>query len=134
MAGTFLVVTSSHPLFIIKHVVLDCRVKAIESERKDDDTQWLTYWTVYSAFSIVEFFSDIFLSWFPLYFLFKVGSVFNYFNSIVLEIRYSQHRCKQSYVLCIPKISCRLHFLLHTANPQISPHLRNNFANKPPLE
>jgi len=46
-------------------------VKAIESERKDDDTQWLTYWTVYSAFSIVEFFSDIFLSWFPLYFLFK---------------------------------------------------------------
>eukprot|EP00794_Sanderia_malayensis_P009758 gene9758-10757_t len=46
-------------------------VKAIESERKDDDTQWLTYWTVYSAFTIVEFFSDIFLSWFPLYFLFK---------------------------------------------------------------
>ncbi|XP_065059574.1 receptor expression-enhancing protein 5-like [Rhopilema esculentum] len=46
-------------------------VKAIESERKDDDTQWLTYWTVYSTFSIIEYFSDIFLSWFPLYFLFK---------------------------------------------------------------
>lgn len=46
-------------------------VKAVESDRKDDDTQWLTYWVVYSAFSIVEFFSDIFLSWFPLYFLFK---------------------------------------------------------------
>lgn len=46
-------------------------VKAIESSQKEDDTQWLTYWVVYSAFSIVEFFSDIFLSWFPLYFLFK---------------------------------------------------------------
>jgi len=46
-------------------------VKAIESSDKDDDTQWLTYWVVYSSFSIGEFFSDIFLSWFPLYFLFK---------------------------------------------------------------
>jgi len=46
-------------------------VKAIESTQKEDDTQWLTYWVVYSAFTIVEFFSDIFLSWFPLYFLFK---------------------------------------------------------------
>jgi receptor expression-enhancing protein 5/6 len=46
-------------------------VKAIESSEKDDDTQWLTYWVVYSGFSIAEFFSDIFLSWFPLYFLFK---------------------------------------------------------------
>lgn len=46
-------------------------VKAIESTQKEDDTQWLTYWVVYSAFTIGEFFSDIFLSWFPLYFLFK---------------------------------------------------------------
>jgi len=46
-------------------------VKAIESTNKDDDTQWLTYWVVYAAFSIAEFFSDIFLGWFPLYFLFK---------------------------------------------------------------
>ena len=46
-------------------------VKAVESANKDDDTQWLTYWVVYAAFSIVEYFSDIFLSWFPLYFLLK---------------------------------------------------------------
>lgn len=46
-------------------------VKAIESSNKEDDTQWLTYWVVYAVFGIVEFFSDIFLSWFPLYFLFK---------------------------------------------------------------
>jgi len=46
-------------------------VKAIESTEKDDDTQWLTYWVVYAGFSIVEYFSDVFLGWFPLYFLFK---------------------------------------------------------------
>ncbi|XP_070543532.1 receptor expression-enhancing protein 5-like isoform X2 [Ptychodera flava] len=50
-----------------------CSVKAIESESKDDDTQWLTYWVVYSAFSLAEFFSDIFLSWFPFYYLAKLA-------------------------------------------------------------
>ncbi|XP_072167248.1 receptor expression-enhancing protein 5-like isoform X2 [Diadema setosum] len=50
-----------------------CSVKAIESVQKDDDTQWLTYWVVYSAFSLVEFFSDIFLSWFPFYYLAKMA-------------------------------------------------------------
>ncbi len=47
-------------------------VRAIESDKKDDDTKWLTYWTVFAFFSIVEFFSDILLSWFPLYWLAKV--------------------------------------------------------------
>jgi len=46
-------------------------IKAIESTNKDDDTQWLTYWVVFSAFSIVEFFSDIILYWFPLYWFIK---------------------------------------------------------------
>lgn len=45
--------------------------KAIDSEETDDDTQWLTYWVVYAAFGIVEFFTDILLSWFPFYFLGK---------------------------------------------------------------
>ncbi|XP_009997104.1 PREDICTED: receptor expression-enhancing protein 5 [Chaetura pelagica] len=49
------------------------RIKAIESPNKDDDTQWLTYWVVYGVFSIVEFFSDIFLSWFPFYYMIKCG-------------------------------------------------------------
>ncbi|XP_076604019.1 receptor expression-enhancing protein 5 [Chaetodon auriga] len=43
-------------------------IKAIESNVKEDDTQWLTYWVVYGLFSIVEAFSDIFLSWFPFYY------------------------------------------------------------------
>lgn len=47
-------------------------VKAIESSKKEDDTKWLTYWVVFAFLSTIEFFSDIFLSWFPLYWLGKV--------------------------------------------------------------
>nr|KAF6490803.1 receptor accessory protein 5 [Molossus molossus] len=48
-------------------------IKAIESPNKEDDTQWLTYWVVYGVFSIAEFFSDIFLSWVPFYYMLKCG-------------------------------------------------------------
>ncbi|MEE6487613.1 hypothetical protein FKM82_014956 [Ascaphus truei] len=47
------------------------RIKAIESADKKDDTIWLTYWVVYGVFSVVEFFSDLFLFWFPFYYLGK---------------------------------------------------------------
>nr|XP_046157357.1 receptor expression-enhancing protein 6-like isoform X2 [Oncorhynchus gorbuscha] len=46
-------------------------IKAIESTNKEDDTKWLTYWVVYGIFSLAEFFSDIFLYWFPFYYAFK---------------------------------------------------------------
>ncbi|KAI7795550.1 putative receptor expression-enhancing protein 6 [Triplophysa rosa] len=46
-------------------------IKAVESPDKEDDTKWLTYWVVYSFFSVGEFFSDIFLYWFPLYYVCK---------------------------------------------------------------
>ncbi|XP_072592678.1 receptor expression-enhancing protein 5 isoform X2 [Vulpes vulpes] len=46
-------------------------IKAIESPNKEDDTQWLTYWVVYGVFSIAEFFSDLFLSWVPFYYMLK---------------------------------------------------------------
>ncbi|KAF3702431.1 Receptor expression-enhancing protein 5 Polyposis locus protein 1 -like protein [Channa argus] len=46
-------------------------IKAIESATKEDDTKWLTYWVVYGVFSVAEFFADIFLSWFPLYYIGK---------------------------------------------------------------
>ncbi|KAJ8342006.1 hypothetical protein SKAU_G00319340 [Synaphobranchus kaupii] len=46
-------------------------IKAIESSNKEDDTKWLTYWVVYGVFSVVEFFSDIFLYWFPFYYIAK---------------------------------------------------------------
>ncbi|XP_028833106.1 receptor expression-enhancing protein 5 [Denticeps clupeoides] len=46
-------------------------IKAIESNNKEDDTKWLTYWVVYGIFSVAEFFSDIFLFWFPFYYVGK---------------------------------------------------------------
>jgi len=46
--------------------------RAIESTKKEDDTQWLTYWVVFAAFSVAEFFSDIIFGWFPLYWLAKI--------------------------------------------------------------
>lgn len=49
------------------------RCKAIDSEDKDDDTQWLTYWVVFAFFSVIEFFTDTVLSWMPFYFLLKVA-------------------------------------------------------------
>uniref|UniRef100_A0A914D5R9 Receptor expression-enhancing protein n=1 Tax=Acrobeloides nanus TaxID=290746 RepID=A0A914D5R9_9BILA len=46
-------------------------IKAIETAHKEDDTQWLTYWVVFALFSVVEFFSDVFVRYFPLYWLVK---------------------------------------------------------------
>ena len=47
--------------------------QALESNDKDDDSKWLTYWVVYGFFSVAEFFADLILSWFPFYFIAKVS-------------------------------------------------------------
>ena len=51
-----------------------CSMKAIETKQKDDDTKWLTYWVVFAVFTIVEYFSDTIVGWFPVYWLAKVYS------------------------------------------------------------
>ena len=50
-----------------------CSMKALESPSKDDDTKWLTYWVTFAVFTIIEFFSDYIVGWFPVYWLFKVN-------------------------------------------------------------
>lgn len=47
-------------------------IHAIETKQKDDDTKWLTYWVVFAIFSLMEFFADLIVGWFPLYWLIKV--------------------------------------------------------------
>lgn len=47
--------------------------KALKSEKKSDDTQWLTYWVVYSFFIVFEGFSDVLMSWIPLYYIAKIA-------------------------------------------------------------
>ena len=48
-------------------------LKAIKSESKDDDTEWLIYWTVFAAFSLVDFAAEVILSWFPVYWVAKLA-------------------------------------------------------------
>lgn len=50
--------------------------KALKSEDKEDDTQWLTYWVVYSFFIVTESFTDILISWIPLYYIAKIGFLY----------------------------------------------------------
>eukprot|EP00124_Ichthyophonus_hoferi_P000603 Ihof_evm14s23 gene=Ihof_evmTU14s23 len=52
-----------------------CSIKAIESPSAADDKQWLTYWTVFSLFNIIEFFSDVVLYWLPFYYYLKIASI-----------------------------------------------------------
>jgi len=47
--------------------------KAINSDRKDDDSQWLTYWVVFAFFSLIESFADVFLFWIPMYHFLKMA-------------------------------------------------------------
>jgi hypothetical protein len=60
------------PPISLTPLIFCLRIKAIESKEKDDDTKWLTYWVTYAFFSLLEFFSDIFLFWIPFYNLSKV--------------------------------------------------------------
>lgn len=47
-------------------------VRAIESDGTDDDTQWLTYWLVFSLFKLFEGIADSLLMYIPFYFLLKI--------------------------------------------------------------
>lgn len=49
--------------------------KALKSEGKGDDTQWLTYWVVFGAFIVIEDFTDAIFErnvWSTVYFLLKI--------------------------------------------------------------
>ena len=47
--------------------------KAIDSKNAADDTQWLTYWVVFSFFSIVESVATFLVEFIPFYFFLKIG-------------------------------------------------------------
>eukprot|EP00833_Pecoramyces_ruminatium_P007756 jgi/Orpsp1_1/1181788/evm.model.c7180000078621.1 len=54
--------------------------KAIESPDKTDDTQWLTYWTVFGFLHLIECFSDQILGWISFYYFIK--SIFTLWLSL----------------------------------------------------
>jgi receptor expression-enhancing protein 5/6 len=47
-------------------------IKAIETDDKEDDKQWLTYWVVFAAFTVFDSFAGAFLQYIPLYFFIKL--------------------------------------------------------------
>jgi len=55
-------------------------VLAIESPDRADDTQWLTYWVVFSVVGFVETVSDLLLDWIPFYFFVKCGFFYYLMN------------------------------------------------------
>ncbi|KFD49324.1 hypothetical protein M514_09771 [Trichuris suis] len=46
-------------------------IRAIESTDKKDDTQWLTYWTIFGLYSLFDFFADAVCRYYPFYWLSK---------------------------------------------------------------
>jgi len=49
--------------------------KALESKTPEAAAQWLTYWVVFSLFSVFEYVADFAVSWIPLYYAAKLAFV-----------------------------------------------------------
>ena len=47
-------------------------IKAIESEDYTDEKQWLTYWTIFGLFTLLDQFANFILRIFPFYFIVKI--------------------------------------------------------------
>ncbi len=45
---------------------------ALETLKKEDDTEWLMYWVVFTTFSVVENFVEFVIYWIPFYYPVKV--------------------------------------------------------------
>ena len=46
---------------------------ALETEQKEDDKQWLTYWVCYGVFSLIDQFAGIILQFIPFYYFLKLA-------------------------------------------------------------
>ena len=48
-------------------------IKAIESKGEDDDKEWLTYWTIFGLFSLMDEFGGFILAFIPFYSYIRFG-------------------------------------------------------------
>ena len=48
-------------------------IKAIESNGEDDDKEWLTYWTIFGLFHLVDEFAGFVLNFIPFYFYIRLA-------------------------------------------------------------
>ncbi|KAK3269814.1 hypothetical protein CYMTET_21759 [Cymbomonas tetramitiformis] len=49
--------------------------KALESKLPEQAAQWLTYWVIFSLFTVFEYLADWLISWIPFYYLAKLAFV-----------------------------------------------------------
>ena len=57
---------------------------ALETQDKNDDTQWLTYWSIYGILSLIDECTSILLNRIPYYFFIKVCFLIWLFNPMTL--------------------------------------------------
>merc|ERR1712070_1226549 len=50
--------------------------KSLEAKSESEDRAWLTYWVVYSCFSLIEGFLEYMLFWVPFYYPMKLAFLF----------------------------------------------------------
>ncbi|KAM3722734.1 Receptor expression-enhancing protein [Dirofilaria immitis] len=95
-------------------------VKAIRTPNKDDDTQWLMYWTVFATFSIADSMISIITNFLPAYWLFKAAFL------LYLHVPNSNGTRMLFYKIVNPIISIIDDFIISYQSKQCQELKRNN--------
>jgi len=82
-------------------------IKAIESQNKADDTQWLTYWVIFALFSLVEFGSEVIEGWFPIYWICKFAAILYLYLPMTKGAQKIYDRVLHPLTQKLEKIICR---------------------------
>uniref|UniRef100_A0A914WJ56 Receptor expression-enhancing protein n=1 Tax=Plectus sambesii TaxID=2011161 RepID=A0A914WJ56_9BILA len=96
-------------------------VKAIRTDNKDDDTQWLTYWTVFAVFSLFDFFGESIMRVFPFYWLLKCA--------FLLYLCLPQlNGAQQLYRDVVDPAVTKLEYMYHSRHPTVAPAGKSTHA------
>ena len=71
---------------------------ALETEEKEDDKQWLTYWVCFGFFQIIDCFGGIILQFIPFYFFLKVAFMVWLFHPKSMGALWLYNNYMQAYV------------------------------------
>ena len=71
---------------------------ALETEEKEDDKQWLTYWVCFGFFQIIDCFGGIILQFIPFYFFLKVAFMVWLFHPKTMGALWLYNNYMQAYV------------------------------------